>query len=140
MKEKEADMWAQQYIRKRQDPIPLNIQFLTLAVFLANIKAAFKQENQESDAIFQMEHLQQGTQKAEEYILRFKFLMGQADLKETEDSQFLITLFRRGITQKIKDMLLFNINPLKTITEWFTRSAECDVNLRKAYQSREQDK
>jgi hypothetical protein len=37
-------------------------------------------------------------------------------------------------------MLLFNINPPKTITEWLTRSAECDVNLREAYESKEQDK
>jgi hypothetical protein len=89
MNDSEAANWKEYYLDTLEDPAMGMPNFPTLVTFLADIQLAFHAADQVRDVVNRLKTLKQGKKTAEELIMEFWQIVGQARMKRKSKSDHL---------------------------------------------------
>jgi len=64
-----------------------------LQIIWNDLKKAFEDKNEATNAIHDINQLQQGTMKADKLVIRFKLLLSKTSIPTSNNNQALINLF-----------------------------------------------
>ena len=133
MTNKEALQWKQWFIRSiTNDQMSLNVP--TVQNFVELLLDAFRPTNQIQEAMHQLALLKQGNESVEKLIIKFKLLIGEAELtiETSSDHVHLIRLFRRCLHPQLLNKILFGETIPRTIEGWYEKAIQFDTNYRQA--------
>ena len=116
MDEKEAKDWRELYLEDIEDPATGKLVYPTFGAFLAEV--------------CKLENLKQGKKTAEQVVMEFKQLMGQAGLttRTTSDNIHLIGLFRKTLNLSLAHKIMYGKVIPWTIEDWFEKAIQFDTN------------
>jgi len=136
----DADSWAESFQTMKSAAATAAGQPLSLGTwdqFVLDIKAAFKSEYAEKDAIHDLAslYMQKGV-SAEDHVAQFKTLVVRSGLKEEKD---LMAKFENSLRPKIRRLISFKGEP-KTLQEWYDAASLADNNDRRLEEAIERSK
>ena len=127
--EKEALQWKELYVEQMTD-VDGELVFPTFKKFTDELVQTFQPANRTEEAMNKLTTLRQGTKTAEEIVMEFRLLIGQANLesKSHSDHMHLIRLFRDVLNPRLTRRILFSETVPKTIQEWMRKAIQFDTN------------
>ena len=134
MNEKEARDCQELYLENIEDPATGKLVYPTFGAFLTEVRKAFQSADKVQDALCKLENLKQGKKTAEQVVMEFKQLIGQAGLmtRTMSDSIHLIGLFRKALNLSLAHKIMYGKVISRTIEDWFEKVIQYDTNYRQA--------
>lgn len=121
MTEDIAASWAAAIIKEGQARSP--VSYGTWVDFVSKIETAFSPISASADAVFKLKMLNQGTGSADEYVAKFRNIVGLADFK---DLAFLIDKFLDGLHPSLRDSIMKTTAEMKTLEDYYTVATRVD--------------
>ena len=123
--DKEAAQWREFWIENYTQGGM--IQFPTFNNFLIELDRAFSPVDSVGDAMHKLRVLKQGSKSAEELIMEFNLLCGQAGIVGSGDTT-LISLFQPALNKPLLEKILDSETIPMTIQGWKDKAIQLDNN------------
>lgn len=117
-----AASWAAGIIKEGQASSP--VSYGTWSDFIAKINTSFLPINSSADAVTKLKDLKQGSGSVDDYIAKFRTIVGLTDFKDTA---FLIDKFLDGLNDGLQSRVLGNTTEMKTLEDYYGVAARLDA-------------
>ncbi|THH32422.1 hypothetical protein EUX98_g1749 [Antrodiella citrinella] len=122
MNEGIAASWAAGVIKEGQESTPAS--YGTWNDFITKVNTSFLPINSSADAVTKLKDLKQGSGSVDEYIAKFRTIVGLTDFKDTA---FLIDKFLDGLNDRLQSRVLGNTAEMKTLDDYYGVASRLDT-------------
>jgi Retrotransposon gag protein len=130
MSEGEALMWRKDYIETKVKQADGSYTWPTKAQFLTAFRAAFLNEDEKGESLRKLDHINQGSRTAEEYINEFRLTVNKAGVPTNND--MITKTFRKGLNRALATRILYSDKKPDALEDttmkkgWYTIAIEFD--------------